>query len=129
MSRVKVVVRYKPANHQRDLPRGSHHLAMDAFLLSDEVQDVSMAAARDMARDMAIQAVAEGAADTGAYASGFEVEERQPLLAGGNLRRAAVVRNSTDAAAPMEFGNRRVGEGRRIMLRVGLRYHTPRGIA
>ena len=129
MSRVRVKVKYKPAMHRGDLPKGSRHLAMDAFLLSDDVQDVSSAAARDMARDMRAEAVAAGLVDTGGYVQGFDSEASEPVWSSFGPRRAAVVFNDDEAAPAVEFGNRRVGAGRRIMLRVGNRYHTPKGVA
>lgn len=129
MSRVRVKVRYKPAMHRTDLRKGSKRLAMDAFLMSDQVQDVSSAAARDMARDMRAEAVAAGLVETGGYVQGFDSEASEPVWTTYGPRRAATVYNDDDAAPAVEFGNARVGAGRRIMLRVGNRYHTPKGIA
>lgn len=117
---------YRPANTSRDLPAGSPHKAMDAFLLSSRVQDVSLEAAKDIASAASDIAIAEGRTATGSYARSFKTEAIEPVLVAGNLRRAAAVYNDDRAAAPVEFGNRRVGAGRYVLFRAGQLYHTPR---
>lgn len=128
-----VTYRYVAANTARDLPKGSPFRAMDAFLLSDRVQDVATAGAKDIAE--AAQRLAEAEAyETGAYSRGFEAVVTDPVGGGtgdddmrleGGPRRAAAVRNSTPTAAANEFGNSR-REGKHILRRAGEPWDTPR---
>lgn len=123
-SRVKH--RYVPANTRADLPKGSKNLAMDAFLMSERVADVTRLVTRHIAAEAAALAGVE-AFDTGEYASSFEVEETTPIWAGDPKfpRRTMRVINRDEAAAAVELGNSRVGPGKYILTRVGAPYHTP----
>lgn len=130
-----VTHRYKAANTARDLPKGSPFRAMDAFLLSDRVQDVASAGAADIAE--AAQRLAEAEAyETGEYSRGFEAVEIPPVGEGGpggtvggihlegGPRRAAIVKNGTPTAAVNEFGNSR-REGKHILRRAGEPWDSP----
>ena len=129
---------YVPANHRRDLPKGSRHRAMDAFLLSPGLQDVVLRVAEDIAGEARAMAIQEGIAETGEYAGSFDAKPSRPITVGPpfpNPRVSAVVTNDAgdpdtgySVAADVEYG-RPGKEGRRIMYRAGLKYHTPKGIA
>jgi sugar phosphate isomerase/epimerase len=140
---MKFRARYVPSHSQRQMNaararRGlkpSTMQAMDDFLMSEEVQDVALDAAKDIADTAAGLAVGSGSVETGGYARGFEAERTEPVVAGGNPRRAARVsneyvdENGYAPAAAVEFGNKKAGPGKRVLGRAGEQYHTPRGIA
>lgn len=126
---------YRPANRQRDLPHGTGTKAMDAFLMSDRIQDVSTSAAKDVETDAKELAAAEGLIESGKYVNAFDVEETVVAVDGDhpNPRRGARVTNDAgdpetgfSEAATIEFGNSKV-EGRRIMRRAGAKYDSPKG--
>lgn len=119
---------YVPANSRRDLRRGSRLRAMDDFLLSARVQDVVLHAAEDIAGEARGMAIEEGAVETGDYANRFDAQPGPVAVVAGNPRRTAIVTNDSDAAAPHEFGNSK-RPARRTLLRAGLKFHTPKGIA
>lgn len=133
--RMRFRSRYVPANSSAQInaaraARGhkpSKFQAMDAFLMSDQIQDVSDAAAKDIAEDASQMAVAEGVVKSGSYASAFETEEADPIVAAGNPRRTAAVYNDDAAAPSVEYGSR-MSPGDRVLGRAGMKYHTPRGI-
>lgn len=134
---MKFRARYVPSHSQRQMNtararRGlkpSKMKAMDDFLMSDEVQDVSDAAAEDIAMEARAEAIEGGILETGNYSMSFDSERIPPVVAGGNPRRAAKVFNDDEAAPAVEFGNKKVGDGRWVLTRAGQKYHTPKGIA
>lgn len=119
---------YAPANTRRDLRKGSKLMSMQEFLLSERLQQVVDDATDDVAGEARGMAIEEGAVETGGYASGFRAERGPVQVIAGNARRTGRVVNEDPAAAPQEFGNRRV-PARHVLLRAGLKFHTPRGIA
>ena len=129
---------YVPANHRRDLPKGSRHRAMDSFLLSPQLQDVVLRAGEDIAGEARGMAIEEGVAETGEYASSFDARVGPPLSVGPpfpNPRVSVIVSNDAgdadtgySVAADVEYGTS-TRPGKRILYRAGLKYHTPRGIA
>ena len=120
-----VVSRYVPANRKQDLPKGSPYKAMDAFLMSDRVQDVAHAAAGDVAEDAGVIVSAE-ATDTGELARSYEARADAPAIIDGNPRRTAVVVSNAAHAAAVEFGNSRSAAVHPLQ-RAGEPYHTPKG--
>lgn len=61
---------------------------------------------------------ADAPRDSGDYADSFEVESGQsesPIKLGEGDRAWAMVRNTSGHAAAVEFGNKRVGEGKRVL--------------
>lgn len=129
---------YVPANSARDLPRGSKHRAMDAFLLSNQLADAVMDAGEDIAREARAMAIEEGVAETGEYASSFEAKPGRLITVGPpwpNPRVSVIVSNDAgdpdtgySVAADVEYGTS-TRPGKRILYRAGLKYHTPKGIA
>lgn len=119
------VSRYVPAETKKDLPKGSPYKAMDAFLMSDRVQDVAIAAAKDIAGGASAIVAAE-ASDTGELARSYEVHETSPEVIDGHPRRTAIIVNNDRAATPIEFGNSRT-PAHRPLQRAGEPYHTPKG--
>ncbi|MFC3986438.1 hypothetical protein [Streptosporangium jomthongense] len=72
----------------------------------------------ERARLLVSYAQAAAPHDSGEYAESFEIDSGQsdsPIQMGTGDRAWAKVRNDSPAAAPLEFGNRRIGEGRRIL--------------
>lgn len=120
-----VVGRYVPANTKRDLPKGSPYKAMDAFLMSDRVQDVAQEAAKDVAEDAGVIVSAE-ATDTGELARSYEARADVPVVIDGNPRRTSVVVTNVAHAAAVEFGNSR-SRAVHPLQRAGEPYHTPKG--
>lgn len=120
-----VVRRYVPAETKKDLPKGSRFKAMDAFLMSDRVQDVAHRVAEDLADDAATIVSAE-ATETGELARGYEARADTPVTIDGHPRRTAVVVNNVAHAAAVEFGN---AQSRAVhpLQRAGEPYHTPKG--
>ena len=98
---------YRPSNTRHDLPAGSPLRAMDAFLVSQEVQDVADEAARDIARDAQNLALAEGLVRTGRYARSFDSAPGELKVLPGeypNPRRSAIVYNDVPQAVELELG-------------------------
>lgn len=67
-----------------------------------------------------VMAIAEADAprDTGDYAESFSVESGRrdsPIKLGTGDRAWAMVRNTSAHAAAVEFGNKRVGDGKRVL--------------
>lgn len=120
---------YKPANTQRDLPPRTGTKAMDAFLMSDRIQDVSYEASQDVVGEAERLTAALGVVESGEYISGFKVEPDHIVMASDdhpNPRRASRVVNDADHAATVEYGARN-GEGMRIMRLAGAKYDSPKG--
>ncbi|MEV8637793.1 hypothetical protein AB0395_39715 [Streptosporangium sp. NPDC051023] len=72
----------------------------------------------ERARLIVSYAQADAPHDSGEYAESFEIDSGQsgsPIQLGTGDRAWAKIRNGSEAAAPLEFGNRRVGEGQRIL--------------
>jgi hypothetical protein len=135
-SRVKVT--YRPANYATDLPKGSRFAAMDSFLLSDQVQDVSIAAAKDIASD-AVDIIVAEAYETGTLADSVDVAPGRVITVNTYPRTTAVVTmhggvppRATDPEASTgaiaEFGNSQ-REAVRPLGRAGRKYDTPRRLA
>lgn len=144
MAKTRVTSRYVPATRRRDLPAGSPYQAMDAFLLSNQLQAPVVMAARDIAADAVAIARAEITSDssTDAYVDSIDVDEQKVITINTFPRVAAAVtanggRSSwggfTDPesshAAVVEFGNAAAPQsGRRIFGRAGAKYNTPKGV-
>jgi hypothetical protein len=125
---------YQPTNTRRDLPRmagAQKRLPMDEFLLSDDLQDVLMAAGADMVDDAQEIAIGEGLVESGGYVSSFEARRGDIVAVNdgefANPRVSTDVLNTDAAAAAVEFGNKRVGPGHRVLGRVAAKYDNPRG--
>lgn len=116
--------RYVPANTKADLPKGSPYRAMDAFLLSDRVQDAADAAAKDIAAE----AAARAGKDSGELASRYDAVDGGVQSYAGNPRRTSAVVNDSPHAAADEFGNSRRA-GSHTLREVGARYDTAKGVA
>ncbi len=72
----------------------------------------------DRARLVVNYAQAIAPEETGEYVSSFEVESGQndsPIQMGKGDRAWAKAKNTSPHAAAVEFGNRRVGEGKRVL--------------
>ncbi|MEV7013274.1 hypothetical protein [Streptosporangium sp. NPDC051022] len=70
------------------------------------------------ARIIVSYAQADAPHESGEYAESFTIDSGQsssPIQLGTGDRAWAKIRNDSPAAAPIEFGNRRVGEGKRIL--------------
>ena len=142
---------YIPANsagqHNRARARygipPSQNQAMNALLLSDQVQAPTLAAARDIAGEASDIARAElktAKAGASEYLDSIDAGVAPPIVAGGSPRVAAAVTANggraswggfTDPesshAAVVEFGNPAApGSGKRILGRAGARFHNPR---
>lgn len=120
---------YAPANSQRDLPKGTKSKAMDAFLMSDEVADISEQAAKDIADEARQDAASQGISESGEYISSFETERDFVVEVADphpNPRRGARVGNNSKHAAAVEFGNRG-REGKHILQRAGSKFDSPKG--
>lgn len=133
-----VRVRYKPANTRADLPPGSPYQAFNAFLLSEQVQQVAVDAAQDIA-GVAVMLYIQEAYDSGATAGSVEARADLPVRVAGNVRAAAVVTvnggrypGARDPEASVglivEFGNAQF-QGRHILHRAGLPYDNPKAIS
>lgn len=122
---------YVPANSRRDLPRGSTMRAMDDFLMSNDLQNVLDDIGEDIAMEARAMAIEEGHVETGEYATSFDSEPGPPVVIENthpNPRRSVRVTNDATYAAAIEFGNAgNGGNGHRILLRAGLKFHTPKG--
>lgn len=132
-----VTVRYRPANRKSDLRPGSRMESMKEFLMSDRIQDVTLQAAEDIAGEARGMAIEQGIAETGRYVSSFDAVKGPPAMVAGNLRRTAHVTNDAvvqtasgtySVAADVEWGTSKT-EGKHIIARAGMKYHTPKGIA
>lgn len=129
-----VTVWYQPANSRRDIPRipgGQRFGAMDDFLLSSQLQDPIDELSDDMVEDAQQLAVSEGITGSGRYLSSFE-SEKGPVVEVNdgeyaNPRVSAEVRNTAITAAAVEYGNKQVGRGHRILGRIAERYTSPKG--
>lgn len=118
--------RYKPANTSRDLApeaRAVGRKAMDAFLVSPQMQKPTDEAAADVA-DAARTLAGIIAYDTGSYSESFESGPAAPVEVAGNVRVSARVTNDDDAAPAVEFGNSKVGPGKRVLLSAAQPWHT-----
>lgn len=126
MARARVTGTYIPAYTRAQLRKGSKNRAMDSFLMSDRVADVTRLVTRHVAAEATTLAGAE-AFDTGEYASSFEVEETAPIWAGTPSfpRRTFRVINRTKHAAAVELGNSASGPGKYILTRAGAPFHNP----
>jgi len=129
-----VRVFYQPTNTRRDLPRvagAQKRLPMDEFLLSDDLQDVLMEAGKDMVEDAREIAIGEGLVESGDYVESFEARRGDIVEVNdgefANPRVSTDVLNNATAAAAIEYGNKRVGRGRRVLGRVAAKYDNPRG--
>lgn len=133
-----VRVRYKPANTRRDLPAGSPYQAFNAFLLSDQVQDVALDAAKDIAGAAVMLYLGEFS-DTGETAASVDARADIPVRVAGNVRACAVVTanggrypraRDPEASKALigEFGNDQF-EGLHILHRAGLPYDNPKAIS
>lgn len=125
---------YQPANTRRDIPRvpgAQMRAAMDDFLVSPELQETLLDAAADMENDARELATSERIVDSGDYVSKFKHEAGPVVVINdgsySNPRVSAEVSNESDHAAAVEFGNRQVGEGRRVLGRVAEKYDNPKG--
>lgn len=66
--------------------------------------------------------------DTGEYLESFKVEsgtENSPIKLGRGDRAWAVVKNTSPHAAAVEFGNKHVGDGQRILGQAADKVSTP----
>jgi hypothetical protein len=125
---------YQPANTRRDLPRtpgGQSFDAMDAYLLSDDLQKALNAAGDDMVNDAQELTREVGAIETGAYLSSFRSSEG-PIVevndgSYSNPRRSVEVGNDDPSAAANEWGNSRRPRGYRILGKVAAQYDNPKG--
>jgi hypothetical protein len=125
-----IVVRYKAANTRADLSEEARALgrgSMTELLLSPQVMKPVFQAAQDIREAAQALALAE-AVHTGEYADSFTVEPQAPIIIDGNPRVAFRVVNDDEAAAPVEFGNVRIGPGKRILGRAGQPWHVPKGL-
>jgi hypothetical protein len=129
-----VRVWYQPTNTRRDLPRvpaSQGRQAMDAYLVSPELQDVLMEAGGDMVDDAKQIALSEGISGSGRYLSSFEARRGEIVeISDGefaNPRVSVEVENTAVTAAAVEYGNSRVGDGHRVLGQVADKYDNPRG--
>ena len=100
------------------------HRSFGEFMLSRQIK----APVTDIARLIALDAATNTPRDTGDLASSYEVNDATPVIAGGNPRAAAEVRNRDRAAAPQEFGNKHV-KGKRMLGKAASRFGDQRGEA
>lgn len=132
-----VRTRYKPANTRRDLPPGSPYQAFNAFLLSEQLQEPTLAAARDIAASAVAKYLSEFA-DTGETAASVDARPDIPVRVAGNVRVSAVVTanggrypgaKDPEASKALigEFGNAQF-EGKHILHRAGIPYDNPRAL-
>lgn len=120
--------RYRPANTMADLSAEARALgrqSMAEFLVSPQVAKPAFQAAQDVRADAAQLATRE-AFETGEYADSFGVVAIPPVVIDGNPRSAFRVYNDDEAAPAVEYGNQRVGPGKRILRRAGEPYHSPK---
>jgi hypothetical protein len=122
---------YVPANTRSDLPKGTTALAMDDFLMSEDLRSLMNDVGKDMVADARQEAISQGLNDSGEYVSSFE--SRGSLVVSvenqghDNPRWAVSVGNTSGHAAAVEFGSSESREAHRVLGRVGARYHTPKG--
>lgn len=120
---------YRPANTLNDLApevAATGRQSMAEFLLSPQVQRPVSQATEDVAEAARALTVAVGAVDTGDFVSKFDAQVGKPMVVAGNPRVTGRVVNDSDHAAAVEFGNSRVGEGRRILGNAAQPWHTPK---
>lgn len=98
-----------------------NHQSFGKFMLSRQIK----APVTDIARLIAIDAEANTPRATGDLASSYEINDITPVIAGGNPRAAAEVRNRDRAAAPQEFGNKHV-KGKRMLGKAASRFGDQR---
>jgi hypothetical protein len=127
----EVTAWYAPANTRRDLPPGSKARgAMDDLLLSKQIQEPIMEAAKDMADDARELAISEGLVESGGYVSSFGHHEGEVVTVNdgsyANPRVSAVVENTDPVSPAIEFGNSRT-RARRILGRVAAKHTSPKG--
>jgi hypothetical protein len=133
----RVRARYKPANKRSDLPPGSPYQAFNAFLLSEQVQQVAIDAAQDIAGRAVTIYLAEFS-DTGETAASVDARADTPVRVAGNVRACAVVTanggrypgaKDPEASKALigEFGNAQF-EAKHILHRAGLPYDNPRAL-
>jgi hypothetical protein len=112
MARSRVKATFKP-----------DHKAFTRFATSDQMLEPLREAGHDVRRI----AQATAAKDTGAYAEGFKVDSGAGVLAIGRFRRRIVtVVNEDPAAAPNEFGNKKM-KAQRTLGRAGAAVGEYRG--
>lgn len=129
-----VTVWYQPTNSRRDLPRvpgAQRRLTMEEYLVSPELQETILEAAADMQADAERLATAEGLVQSGDYVRGFE-HKAGPIVEVNdgefsNPRVSAEVSNESRHAAAVEYGNKQVGPGRRILGTIAAQYDNPKG--
>lgn len=129
-----LTVWYQPTNTRRDLPRvpgGQRFEAVDALLLSDQIQDALLAAGDDMVDDAVQIAIGKGLVETGDYVRKFErrrgviVEISDGSYA--NPRVSVDVGNTSIHSVAIEYGNAQVGAGHSVLGEVAARYDNPKG--
>lgn len=119
--------RYRPANSSASLSPEARALgrkAMDAFLLSPQMQKPVTEATKDVEGAARALTVAIGAVDTGDFLDSFDSGPADPIVISGNPRVAGRVTNDSDHAAAVEYGNSAVGAGRRVLGRAAQPWHT-----
>jgi hypothetical protein len=99
-----------------------NHGDFGKFMLSQQIKRPT----EDIARLIALDAEANTPVKTGDLASGYEVNDVTPVVAGGNPRAAYEVRNRNEAAAPQEFGNKHV-KGQRMLGKSASKFGDQRG--
>ena len=122
---------YAPANSRRDLPAKSRMEAMDSFLMSDDLLEVTWGVAADMVSDARQEALAQGLTESGEYVSSFE-RRPGPIVnvesqGHANPRLSVEVGNTSGHAAAVEYGTSKDREAHRVLGKVGARYHTDKG--
>jgi hypothetical protein len=127
-------VYYQPTNTRRDLPRipaSQGRKAMDDFLVSPELQETVLEAAADIEADAVELATSEGLVDSGKYVSSFDHRAGEIVVVNDgeftNPRVSAEVSNDAAHAAAVEYGNKQVGAGHRILGRIAAKYDNPKG--
>lgn len=129
-----VIAWYQPANTRSDIPlvpSAQKRAAMDDYLVSPQQQEALLDAAADIEAEARRIAISEGIAETGEYLSSFEHRAGPVVVindgAYSNPRVSAEVSNEAKTAAAVEYGNKRVGEGRHVLGRAGAKFTNPKG--
>lgn len=102
-------VRFAPGQHTKYVP---NHRSFGAFIKSDQMRDVTVEVAKDIALSAAGKTPpSEGGEDSTGFhdqvKKGFKVKRKAGLLkVSGNLRVKVEVVNNVDGSALIEFGGR-----------------------
>lgn len=102
------------------------HKSFGEFILSDQVRDPVEEIAHDIAKragDLAPRRKSGITPPGAAMADNFHVKrDAGTIKVSGNVRVKVEVFNSMRSAAPMEFGNKHVGRGHRMLGRAGAEF-------